>query len=98
MVVDFRRSKTDTRLVSIMHEDVDIADNYKYLGVYVNNRLDWMNHTDVVYEKERSRPYSSTTRLLRQCLQQNAGDLQAVCGVECHPCCLLREQWHCHGL
>ncbi|KAK3571538.1 hypothetical protein QTP86_013164 [Hemibagrus guttatus] len=57
MVVDFRRTKTLMKPITIMGEEIGIFDNYKYLGVQLNNRLDWRTHTDAVCKKAMSRLY-----------------------------------------
>lgn len=50
-VVDFRRSKTP---VSILGEDVEI-ESYKYLGVHLDNTLDWTRNTEALYKEGQSR-------------------------------------------
>ncbi|KAK3521078.1 hypothetical protein QTP86_006320 [Hemibagrus guttatus] len=60
LVVDFRRTKTLIEPITIMGEEVGIVDDYKYLGVRLNNRLDWRAHTDAVYKKGISRLYFLT--------------------------------------
>ncbi|KAJ8358379.1 hypothetical protein AAFF_G00011550, partial [Aldrovandia affinis] len=41
MVVDFRRKKAQLTLVSILGLDVEVVQSYKYLGVHLDNRLEW---------------------------------------------------------
>ncbi|KAM9781174.1 uncharacterized protein ACBT44_022485 [Syngnathus typhle] len=41
LVVDFRRRKDPPSPVNIQGTDVEIVDSYKYLGVHMNNELDW---------------------------------------------------------
>lgn len=36
---------------------MEIVDSYKFLGVHINNRLDWKNNTDAVYRKGQSCMY-----------------------------------------
>ena len=57
MVVDFRRTTVSTRPLKIMGEEVEVVEDYKYLGVHLNNRLDWRTNTNAVYKKGMSRLY-----------------------------------------
>ena len=57
MVVDFRRNKTFPSPVSIGGTDVDMVDKYKYLGVTLDNKLDWYDNTEAIYKKGLSRLY-----------------------------------------
>ena len=57
MVVDFRRSKATTLPVSIEGVNVEVVDTYKYLGVLLDNKLDWSANTDAIYKKGQSRLY-----------------------------------------
>ena len=41
--------------VSVIVEHVDIVDCYKYLGVTVDNKLNWSEHTSNVYKKVQTR-------------------------------------------
>ena len=34
---------------------MDTVEEYKYLGVYLNNKLDWTRHAEAVYKKGQSR-------------------------------------------
>ena len=62
MIVDFRNARNKSNCVSIMGEEVEVVEQYKYLGVHLDNRLDWRRNTDAIYKKGRSRLY-----LLRKC-------------------------------
>ena len=59
LVVDFRRPRNPPRPppapVVINEEQVEMVDSYKFLGVYVNNKLDWSDNTDALYKKGQSR-------------------------------------------
>lgn len=57
MVVDFRRNKPLPSPVSISGRDVDLVDTYKYLGVTLDNKLDWSANTEAIYKKGQSRLY-----------------------------------------
>ena len=43
--------------VSILGHNVDIVEHYKYLGVFIDNKLDWTKNTEVLYKKGQSRLY-----------------------------------------
>ncbi|XP_078252377.1 uncharacterized protein LOC144592039 isoform X1 [Rhinoraja longicauda] len=52
MVVDFRRrSQVPPTSVNIQGMDMERVDSYKYLGVHLNNKLDWTENTDALYRK-----------------------------------------------
>ena len=55
LIVDLRRAKTPVTPVSIQGVPVDTVEEYKYLGVYFNNKLDWTRNTEAVYKKGQSR-------------------------------------------
>ncbi|XP_078264925.1 uncharacterized protein LOC144598602 [Rhinoraja longicauda] len=58
MVVDFRRhSQVPPTPVNIQGMDIGRVDSYKYLGVYLNNKLDRTENTDALYRKGQSRLY-----------------------------------------
>ena len=52
LVVDFRRSKGPVTPVTIHGASVDMVENYKYLGVYLDNKLDWSKNVDTRFTKE----------------------------------------------
>ena len=57
MVVDFQRTKRAPLPVSIEGVNVEVVSTYKYLGVHLDNKLDWSANTDAVYKKGQSRLY-----------------------------------------
>ena len=57
MVVDFQRTKRALLPVSIEGVNVEVVSTYKYLGVHLDNKLDWSANTDAVYKKGQSRLY-----------------------------------------
>ena len=57
MVVDFRRTRTKLNTISILGEEVEVVEGYRYLGVHLDNRLDWKCNTEAVYRKGQSRLY-----------------------------------------
>ena len=52
--MDLRRAKTPVTPVSIQGVPVDTVEEYKYLGVYFNNKLDWNRSTEAVYKKAKA--------------------------------------------
>ncbi|XP_031172325.2 uncharacterized protein LOC116062024 [Sander lucioperca] len=54
MVVDFRRRLPRTSPVNIQGANIEMVETYKYLGVHLNNKLDWSKNTDVLYKKGQS--------------------------------------------
>lgn len=56
LVVDFRRRKqTSLPSVNIQGKDIMRVDSYKYLGVYLNKKMDWTDNTKAIYKKGQSR-------------------------------------------
>ncbi|KAI4894740.1 hypothetical protein NFI96_006104 [Prochilodus magdalenae] len=57
LVVDLRRDKAQVTPISIKGVSVDTVEDYKYLGVHIDNKLDWAKNTDALYKKDQSRLY-----------------------------------------
>ena len=58
LVVDYRRSKKRPPTpITIRGEEVEAVDNYKFLGVHINNKLDWTDNTEALYRKGQSNLY-----------------------------------------
>ena len=55
IVIDFRRKPSPHTPVNIQGSDIEIVDSFKYLGVHLNNKLDWSNNTEALYRKGQSR-------------------------------------------
>ncbi|KAI3376480.1 hypothetical protein L3Q82_016937 [Scortum barcoo] len=56
LVVDFRRrSHSPPAPVSIQGMDIDTVKSYKYLGVHLNDNLDWSDNTNALVKKGNSR-------------------------------------------
>ena len=51
LVVDFRRRKSAPTTISINGETVEVVQDYKYLGVHLDNKLNWAKNSDAVYRK-----------------------------------------------
>ena len=72
LVVDFCWHKQPCTQVNIQGTDIEIVTSYKYLGVHMNNKLDWTDHTAATYKKVQSRLHlleasSTLDLLLTQC-------------------------------
>ncbi|KAI3357967.1 hypothetical protein L3Q82_002992 [Scortum barcoo] len=58
MVIDFSsRKPSDIAPVNIQGLDIERVRTYKYLGVHLNNKLDWTDNTDSLYKRGQSRLY-----------------------------------------
>lgn len=55
MMIDFRRNTPHSTPVNIQGLDIEVVETYKYLGVHLNNKLDWTVHTQALYKKGQSR-------------------------------------------
>ena len=55
--MDFRRSQPPLLPVSIEGVSVEVVNTYKYLGVHMDNKLDWSANVDAIYKKGQSRLY-----------------------------------------
>ena len=49
LVVDFHRHKQPCTQVNILGTDIEMVTFYKYLGVHMNNKLDWTDRTAATY-------------------------------------------------
>ena len=54
MVIDFRRTRTRPEPVQIKGECVEVVHTYKYLGVQLDEKLDWTANTDALCKKGQS--------------------------------------------
>ncbi|KAM9317524.1 uncharacterized protein KZ484_021968 [Pholidichthys leucotaenia] len=56
LVVDCcRQGQPFTAPVNIQGTDIEMVTSYKYLGVHLNNKLDWSHNTDALYKKGQCR-------------------------------------------
>ncbi|TWW61172.1 putative RNA-directed DNA polymerase from transposon BS [Takifugu flavidus] len=55
VVIDFSRKASHIAPVNIQGLDIEIVEEYKCLGVHLNNKLDWTHNTDALYKKGQSR-------------------------------------------
>ena len=54
-MIDLRRRPPPHTPVTIQGSDIELVDSFKYLGVHLNNKLDWSHNTDALYKKGQSR-------------------------------------------
>ncbi|KAK3569601.1 hypothetical protein QTP86_002670 [Hemibagrus guttatus] len=99
MVVDFRTTKTLIEPITIMDKEIEIVDNYKYLGVHLNNRMDERTHADTVYKKGISRLFFlrklisfNVCNKMLEIFYQSVVASAIYCIVVCWG-----GQYHCHG-
>ena len=60
MVVDIRKSKAPRPPIlpiNIDGEDIEMVRSYKYLGVHLDNKLDWSVNSEALFRKGQSRLY-----------------------------------------
>ena len=57
MVIDFSKKRMATQALYILGEDIAMVDDYKYLGMHIESKLNWRTNTEAVYKKGKSRPY-----------------------------------------
>ncbi|XP_051278345.1 uncharacterized protein LOC127375945 [Dicentrarchus labrax] len=57
MVVDLRRPRAHPEPVTINSDHVELVQTYKYLGVHLDDRLDWTANTDALCRRGQSRLY-----------------------------------------
>ncbi|KAI3367245.1 hypothetical protein L3Q82_008296 [Scortum barcoo] len=81
MVVDFRRPRPHPEPVINKGDCVEVVHTYKYLGVQLDDKLDWTANTDALCRKGLPQKAG-----ILQHLQEAATDLLPVCGSE-RPSC-----------
>ncbi len=54
LIVDFSRTRPPLTPVSIQGEDVEVVHSYKYLGVHLDDRLEWTGNARPLYKKGQS--------------------------------------------
>ncbi|XP_054643404.1 uncharacterized protein LOC129187756 isoform X2 [Dunckerocampus dactyliophorus] len=55
MIINFQRKTSHFTPVNIQGADIELVDSYKFLGVHLNNKLDWSVNTHALYKKGQSR-------------------------------------------
>jgi len=66
LVVDFRKRPTHPKPVGIRGTEVDIVEEYKYLGVHIDNKMDWTKNTKALYKKGQSPVFSTETQIFQR--------------------------------
>lgn len=54
VMVDYRKNRRPPVPVSIHGDEVERVDSYKYLGVHINNKLDWSHNRESLLRKGQS--------------------------------------------
>ncbi|KAI3359183.1 hypothetical protein L3Q82_002599 [Scortum barcoo] len=86
MVVDFRRPRPHPEPVIIKGDCVEVVHTYKYLGVQLDDKLDWTANTDALCRKGQSHRLYFLRRLASfNICKEAAADLLPVCGSERPP-------------
>ncbi len=57
LVIDFGKSRPRPQPVQIEGVEVEAVDSYKYLRLWLDNKLDWTSNTNHLYSKGQSRLY-----------------------------------------
>ena len=57
LIIDFRNKRTPAQPLYIKDEIVEQIECYKYLGLSIDNQLNWKDHSKNVYKKLNSRLY-----------------------------------------
>jgi len=57
MVVDLKRTRSPVTPMTIRGTDVEIVQDYKYLGVYMDSKLEWTKNSMATYMRGQSRLY-----------------------------------------
>ena len=57
LIIDFRVKKDPLLPVQIKDQDVDQVQSYKYLGVTIDDKLQWDEHASNTYKKANKRVY-----------------------------------------
>ncbi|KAK5866698.1 hypothetical protein PBY51_020867 [Eleginops maclovinus] len=90
LVLDFRRSmKRSLTPITIRGEEVEVVNSYKFLGVQLNNKLDWSDNTDALFRKAQSklfflkglRSFNVCTRLLQTFYQSVVASVLFFAGL-----------------
>lgn len=68
---------TTPRPLGILDRDVELVEEYKYLGVNIDNQLNWRTNSTAVHKKGCRRLCEKTQIL--QCVQQDSGDVRPGC-------------------
>ena len=57
MIIDFRKNKCTHDKIFIKDQEVETVSNYKYLGIHINDKLEWHTHINTVISRINQRIY-----------------------------------------
>ncbi|KAI3358884.1 hypothetical protein L3Q82_015272 [Scortum barcoo] len=72
LVIDFGRSRPRPRPVLLEGAEVEAVDSYRYLGLWLDNKLDWTTHTSHLYGKTQRQDVLPKETAVLQHLQQTS--------------------------
>src|SRR4029434_2011908 len=55
LVIDYRRSKPHLQPINIRGKDITVVQTYKFLGVHLDDKLNWSANAGALYKKGQSR-------------------------------------------
>ena len=55
LVIDYRRSKPHLQPINIQGKDIAVVQTYKFLGVHLDDKLNWSANAGALYKKGQSR-------------------------------------------
>ena len=53
MIVDYRKKRTEHAPILIDGAVVEQVESFKFLGIHINNELEWSKHTKTVVKRAR---------------------------------------------
>lgn len=82
LVIDFGTSRPRLQPGVLEGDEVEALD-YKYLWLWLDNKLDWTTHTNHLYKKKTKQDVLPEETVVLQHLQQTPADVIPVCGCQC---------------
>lgn len=55
LIIDFRKKRNVPVTILINDRPVDVVTSYKYLGIHLDNKLDWKMNSNIIFKKAQSR-------------------------------------------
>lgn len=83
--MDFKRVRHILTLVPIKSVNVEAVQDYKYLGIHLDSKLDWSKNMELPYKKAQSQPYF-LRRLRSFNISRNTADVLPGSSGQCHLC------------
>ena len=56
MIVDYEKNRAVQAPINIDGAEVERVESFKFLGVYLTNKLSWSKHTKTVMKRARQHP------------------------------------------